>query len=149
MPRTVCIPLTMEDVDHCLQSRHLNCYVWSQAFPHCAGSAGLAAYIFTKSIPRSWRVSESLEYGLVGVNEGIISTEVRNSQWYSPFSKMQGGFSFVLSQNFSNFDQFYKKILTSTIPNKRTIKTFHGGFNETNLMFQMSVQCSIHKVKLE
>ena len=42
-----------------------------------------------------------------------------------------------------------KKILTSTIPNKRTIKTFHGGFNETNLMFQMSVQSSIHKVKLE
>ncbi|CAN6243235.1 unnamed protein product [Urochloa humidicola] len=39
-------------------------------------NAGLAAYIFTKSIPRSWRVSESLEYGLVGVNEGIISTEV-------------------------------------------------------------------------
>ncbi|MQL90470.1 hypothetical protein Taro_023060 [Colocasia esculenta] len=28
------------------------------------------------SIPRSWRVSEALEYGLVGVNEGIISTEV-------------------------------------------------------------------------
>ncbi|KAK8461613.1 hypothetical protein SEVIR_1G068400v4 [Setaria viridis] len=39
-------------------------------------NAGLAAYIFTRSIPRSWRVSESLEYGLVGVNEGIISTEV-------------------------------------------------------------------------
>ncbi|CAN6247008.1 unnamed protein product [Urochloa humidicola] len=39
-------------------------------------NAGLAAYIFTKSISRSWRVSESLEYGLVGVNEGIISTEV-------------------------------------------------------------------------
>ncbi|KAK1278640.1 hypothetical protein QJS04_geneDACA021336 [Acorus gramineus] len=37
---------------------------------------GLAAYIFTKSIPRSWRVSEALEYGLVGVNEGLISTEV-------------------------------------------------------------------------
>jgi hypothetical protein len=36
----------------------------------------LAAYIFTKSIPRSWRVSEALEYGLVGVNEGLISTEV-------------------------------------------------------------------------
>uniref|UniRef100_A0A0D9YN13 Succinate-semialdehyde dehydrogenase n=1 Tax=Oryza glumipatula TaxID=40148 RepID=A0A0D9YN13_9ORYZ len=39
-------------------------------------NAGLAAYIFTKSIPRSWHVSEALEYGLVGVNEGIISTEV-------------------------------------------------------------------------
>jgi hypothetical protein len=52
----------------------------SQAFLYYAGCAGLAAYIFTKSIPRSWRVSESLEYGLVGVNEGIISTEVRSSQ---------------------------------------------------------------------
>ena len=32
--------------------------------------------MFTKSIARSWRVSEALEYGLVGVNEGLISTEV-------------------------------------------------------------------------
>ncbi|XP_038978752.1 succinate-semialdehyde dehydrogenase, mitochondrial-like [Phoenix dactylifera] len=39
-------------------------------------NAGLAAYIFTTSIPRSWRVTEALEYGLVGVNEGLISTEV-------------------------------------------------------------------------
>ncbi|KAJ8761175.1 hypothetical protein K2173_001231 [Erythroxylum novogranatense] len=39
-------------------------------------NAGLAAYIFTNSVQRSWRVSEALEYGLVGVNEGIISTEV-------------------------------------------------------------------------
>ncbi|XP_009363333.2 succinate-semialdehyde dehydrogenase, mitochondrial-like [Pyrus x bretschneideri] len=39
-------------------------------------NAGLAAYIFTNSIQRSWRVSEALEYGLVGVNEGLISTEV-------------------------------------------------------------------------
>ncbi|KAG6518959.1 hypothetical protein ZIOFF_022445 [Zingiber officinale] len=39
-------------------------------------NAGLAAYIFTSSMPRSWRVSEALEYGLVGVNEGLISTEV-------------------------------------------------------------------------
>lgn len=42
----------------------------------CTCFTGLAAYIFTKSIPRSWRVSEALEYGLVGVNEGLISTEV-------------------------------------------------------------------------
>ncbi|KAK7832474.1 succinate-semialdehyde dehydrogenase [Quercus suber] len=39
-------------------------------------NAGLAAYIFTNGIQRSWRVSEALEYGLVGINEGIISTEV-------------------------------------------------------------------------
>ncbi|KAL6198761.1 hypothetical protein ACLB2K_028550 [Fragaria x ananassa] len=39
-------------------------------------NAGLAAYIFTNSVQRSWRVAEALEYGLVGVNEGLISTEV-------------------------------------------------------------------------
>ncbi|KAK2654433.1 hypothetical protein Ddye_014289 [Dipteronia dyeriana] len=39
-------------------------------------SAGLAAYIFTTNVQRTWRVSEALEYGLVGVNEGLISTEV-------------------------------------------------------------------------
>ncbi|KAE8704257.1 Succinate-semialdehyde dehydrogenase [Hibiscus syriacus] len=38
--------------------------------------AGLAAYVFTKNVQRTWRVSEALEYGLVGVNEGIISNEV-------------------------------------------------------------------------
>ncbi|KAI3997030.1 hypothetical protein MKX01_021306 [Papaver californicum] len=39
-------------------------------------NAGLAAYVFTTNVQRSWRVSEALEYGIVGVNEGIISTEV-------------------------------------------------------------------------
>ncbi|XP_043687975.1 succinate-semialdehyde dehydrogenase, mitochondrial-like, partial [Telopea speciosissima] len=39
-------------------------------------NAGLAAYIFTTNVQRSWRVSEALEYGLVGVNEGIMSSEV-------------------------------------------------------------------------
>lgn len=42
----------------------------------CCTYAGLAAYIFTNNVQRTWRVSEALEYGLVGVNEGIISTEV-------------------------------------------------------------------------
>jgi len=37
--------------------------------------AGLAAYVFTRDASRSWRVSEALEYGMVGVNTGIISTE--------------------------------------------------------------------------
>ena len=36
----------------------------------------LAAYFFSRDIGRIWRVSEALEYGMVGVNEGIISTEV-------------------------------------------------------------------------
>ena len=38
--------------------------------------AGLAAYLFTRDIDRSWRVSEALEYGMVGLNTGLISTEV-------------------------------------------------------------------------
>lgn len=37
---------------------------------------GLASYIYTRDLARSWRVSEALEYGMVGVNEGLISTEV-------------------------------------------------------------------------
>jgi len=37
---------------------------------------GLAAYFYTRDIGRIWRVSEALEYGIVGVNEGIISTEM-------------------------------------------------------------------------
>ncbi len=37
---------------------------------------GLAAYFYSQDINRIWRVSHQLEYGMVGVNEGIISTEV-------------------------------------------------------------------------
>jgi succinate-semialdehyde dehydrogenase/glutarate-semialdehyde dehydrogenase len=37
---------------------------------------GLAAYFYSRDIGRIWRVSEALEYGMVGVNEGIISNEV-------------------------------------------------------------------------
>jgi len=37
---------------------------------------GLAAYFFSRDLGRVWRVSEALEYGIVGVNEGIISNEV-------------------------------------------------------------------------
>ncbi|MBE2896102.1 NAD-dependent succinate-semialdehyde dehydrogenase [Pasteurellaceae bacterium HPA106] len=37
---------------------------------------GLAAYFFTQDYARIWRVSEALEYGLVGVNEGLVSTEI-------------------------------------------------------------------------
>ncbi|PZR34490.1 NAD-dependent succinate-semialdehyde dehydrogenase [Caulobacter segnis] len=39
-------------------------------------SAGLAAYLFTRDLDRSWRVAEALEYGMVGLNTGLISTEV-------------------------------------------------------------------------
>ena len=37
---------------------------------------GLAAYFYTRDLSRSWRVSEALEYGIVGLNTGLISTEV-------------------------------------------------------------------------
>ena len=37
---------------------------------------GLAAYFYGRDIGRVWRVAEALEYGIVGINEGIISTEV-------------------------------------------------------------------------
>jgi succinate-semialdehyde dehydrogenase/glutarate-semialdehyde dehydrogenase len=37
---------------------------------------GLAAYFFSRDMGRVWRVSEGLEYGIVGANVGIISTEV-------------------------------------------------------------------------
>jgi succinate-semialdehyde dehydrogenase / glutarate-semialdehyde dehydrogenase len=37
---------------------------------------GLAAYLYTRDLARSWRVSEALEYGIVGLNTGLISTEV-------------------------------------------------------------------------
>jgi succinate-semialdehyde dehydrogenase/glutarate-semialdehyde dehydrogenase len=37
---------------------------------------GLASYFYARDIGRVWRVAEGLEYGIVGINEGIISTEV-------------------------------------------------------------------------
>jgi succinate-semialdehyde dehydrogenase/glutarate-semialdehyde dehydrogenase len=37
---------------------------------------GLAAYFYTRDLGRSWRVAEALEYGIVGLNTGLISTEV-------------------------------------------------------------------------
>lgn len=44
---------------------------------------GLAAYIYTRDLGRVWRVSEGLEYGMVAVNSGILSTEV------APFGGMK------------------------------------------------------------
>jgi len=37
---------------------------------------GLASYFYSRDIGRVWRVAEALDYGIVGINEGIISTEV-------------------------------------------------------------------------
>ncbi|MCS5605881.1 MAG: aldehyde dehydrogenase family protein, partial [Alphaproteobacteria bacterium] len=44
---------------------------------------GLAAYFYARDIGRVWRVSEGVEYGIVGINTGIISTEV------APFGGMK------------------------------------------------------------
>ncbi len=44
---------------------------------------GLAAYLYSRDIGRIWRMSEALEYGIVGINTGIISTEV------APFGGMK------------------------------------------------------------
>ncbi len=44
---------------------------------------GLAAYFYSRDVGRVWRVAEGLEYGIVGANEGIISTEV------APFGGMK------------------------------------------------------------
>ena len=44
---------------------------------------GLAAYFYSRDIGRIWRVAEALEYGIVGINAGLISTEV------APFGGMK------------------------------------------------------------
>jgi succinate-semialdehyde dehydrogenase/glutarate-semialdehyde dehydrogenase len=44
---------------------------------------GLAAYFYSRDLGRVWRVSEALEYGIVGINTGLISTEV------APFGGMK------------------------------------------------------------
>jgi succinate-semialdehyde dehydrogenase/glutarate-semialdehyde dehydrogenase len=44
---------------------------------------GLAAYFYARDLGRVWRVAEALDYGIVGINEGIISTEV------APFGGMK------------------------------------------------------------
>jgi len=41
-----------------------------------ATESGLAAYFYARDLGRVWRVAEALEYGMVGVNAGVISTEV-------------------------------------------------------------------------
>jgi succinate-semialdehyde dehydrogenase/glutarate-semialdehyde dehydrogenase len=39
-------------------------------------NVGLASYFYSRDIGRVWRVAEALEYGIVGINEGIISNEM-------------------------------------------------------------------------
>ena len=44
---------------------------------------GLAAYFYTRDLSRTWRVAEAMEYGIVGINTGLISTEM------APFGGMK------------------------------------------------------------
>ena len=44
---------------------------------------GLASYFYTRDISRAWRVAEALEFGMVGINDGMVSTEV------APFGGMK------------------------------------------------------------
>lgn len=44
---------------------------------------GLAAYFYSRDIGRAWRVAERLDYGMVGINEGVISNEV------APFGRIK------------------------------------------------------------
>jgi succinate-semialdehyde dehydrogenase/glutarate-semialdehyde dehydrogenase len=44
---------------------------------------GLAAYAYTRDLARTWRIAEALEYGIVGINTGLISTAV------APFGGMK------------------------------------------------------------
>ncbi len=37
---------------------------------------GLASYVYTRDLSRAWRMMEALEYGMVGINTGLISTEL-------------------------------------------------------------------------
>ena len=39
-------------------------------------NVGLASYFYSRDVGRIWRVAEALEYGIVGINEGIISNEM-------------------------------------------------------------------------
>ncbi len=44
---------------------------------------GLAAYLYSRDVGRIWRVAEALEYGMVGINTGLISSTV------APFGGMK------------------------------------------------------------
>jgi succinate-semialdehyde dehydrogenase/glutarate-semialdehyde dehydrogenase len=44
---------------------------------------GLSAYFYSERMARIWRVSEALEYGILGINTGMVSTEV------APFGGMK------------------------------------------------------------
>jgi succinate-semialdehyde dehydrogenase/glutarate-semialdehyde dehydrogenase len=44
--------------------------------PAGEGREGVASYFYSRDIGRIWRVAEALEYGIISINEGVISTEI-------------------------------------------------------------------------
>jgi succinate-semialdehyde dehydrogenase/glutarate-semialdehyde dehydrogenase len=48
---------------------------------------GLASYFYSRDIGRIWRVAEALEYGIIGINEGIISA--KSTGEIAPFGGMK------------------------------------------------------------
>jgi succinate-semialdehyde dehydrogenase/glutarate-semialdehyde dehydrogenase len=72
--------------------------------------AGLAAYVFTRDLGRALRMGEGLEYGMVGLNTGLISTEV------APFGGMkESGLGREGSRH--GLDEYLElKTLTLTLP---------------------------------
>jgi succinate-semialdehyde dehydrogenase/glutarate-semialdehyde dehydrogenase len=63
----------------------VGCFATEQEAVEVANATpyGLAAYFYSRDVGRIWRVSEALEYGVVGINTGFISTEV------APFGGMK------------------------------------------------------------
>ncbi len=59
---------------------------------------GLASYFYSRDIGRIWRVAEALEYGIVGINEGIISTEI------APFGGINEAASAAKARNTASRD---------------------------------------------
>src|SRR3546814_6709147 len=74
---------------------------------------GLASYFYARDLGRVWRVAEALEYGMVGVNEGVISTEV------APFGGMKES---GLGREGSKYgaDEFVEKIGRAHVCNPDT-----------------------------
>lgn len=75
--------------------------------------AGLAAYVFTRDGARQWRMAEALDYGMVGLNTGLISTEV------APFGGVkQSGFGREGSQHGIDDYLDMKTVCTHVEPRK-------------------------------
>ena len=52
---------------------------------------GLASYFYSQNISRCWKVAEQLEYGMVGIKEGLISTEVAPFGGVKAFGQVREG----------------------------------------------------------